>query len=124
MTNKHKLTKEEQESVVRCSAADQEWDVVTADPRFIRYLRKRGWTPEPDYQFHTHLACRIPYAKLRVLRPEKRKRRVAGAFQTISSSNPLVSEAGGLRAASKQTIGVAAPEDDACKAVAPERGDE
>ncbi len=124
MTNKHKLTKEEQETVIGPCAADQEWDVVTADPRFIRYLRRRGWTLEPDCQFPTHLACRLPFTKLRVLRPEKRKRRVAGAFQKISSRDTLVSEDGELEPASKQAIGVAAPGEQAREALTPDRGND
>ena len=66
MTNKYKLTKAEQETVIRCSAADQEWDVCTADPRFIRYLKRQGYQPEPDYQGRDYLSCRIPYRKLRI----------------------------------------------------------
>ncbi len=82
-----KLSKAEQETVIGCSAADSEWDLVTADPRFIRYLRKRGWTLEPDRQFPTHLSCRFPYGKLRVLRPEKRKRRQTPAFSESAFSD-------------------------------------
>ena len=66
MTNKGRLTKEEQETVIRCSAADQEWDVCTADPRFIRYLKRQGYEPEPDYQLGDYLSCRIPYRKRRI----------------------------------------------------------
>jgi hypothetical protein len=92
-----KLSKAELETVIGCSAADSEWDIVTADPRFIRYLKKRGWTLEPDRQFPTHLACRLPFAKLRVLRPENRKGRLTVAFRKIASPNPLVSGAGEVR---------------------------
>jgi hypothetical protein len=66
VTKTYRLTKEEQETVIRSSAADQEWDVCTADPRVIRYLKRQGYEPEPDYQLRDHLSCRIPYRKLRI----------------------------------------------------------
>ncbi len=62
----YRLTREEQETVIGCSAADREWDVCTADPRFARYLRRQGYEPEPDFQFHDCVFCRIPFRKLRI----------------------------------------------------------
>ena len=66
MTRTYRLTKEEQETVIRCSAADRERGACTADPRFIRYLKRQGYEPEPDYQLGDYLSCRIPYRKLRI----------------------------------------------------------
>jgi hypothetical protein len=64
----YRLTKEEQETVIRCSAADQEWDVCTVDPRFIRHLNRQGYHPEPDYQFPDHMSCKVLFRKLRIRR--------------------------------------------------------
>ena len=68
MTRTYRLTKAEQETVIRCSAADQEFDVCTADPKVIRYLRRQGYHPEPDYQFPDHMSCKVPFRKLRIRR--------------------------------------------------------
>ncbi len=68
MANKYKLTKAEQETVIGCSAADSEWDVCTADPRFIRYLKRQGYEPGPDHQFPGHMSCKVPFRKLRIRR--------------------------------------------------------
>ena len=65
MTRTYRLTKAEQETVIRCSAADQDWDICTADPRFVRYLKRQGYEPAPDYQFGGHMSCRVPFRKLR-----------------------------------------------------------
>jgi hypothetical protein len=97
VTRTYRLTKEEQETVIRCSAADQEWDVCTADPRMIRYLTKRSWTRQPDYQDSTFLFCRLPFAKLRVLRPEKRKGRQRPAFSELASPDKAGTMAGDVR---------------------------
>jgi hypothetical protein len=97
VTNKRRLTKEEQETGIRSSAADQEWDVCTADPRMIRYLTRRGWTLQPDYQDSTFLFCRLPFAKLRVLRPEKRKGRQRPAFSELASPDNAGSMAGEVK---------------------------
>jgi len=68
-----KLTREELETVIRSSAADKEWDVCTADPRFIRYLMKQGYAPEPDHQLSDpYMAFTVPFNRLRLLKHEKR----------------------------------------------------
>jgi len=70
MANKYKLTKSEQETVIRSSAADQEWDVCTADPRFIRYLKRQGYEPVPDRQCTDYFSCRVPSTKVRIRKRE------------------------------------------------------
>jgi hypothetical protein len=37
-----KLSRLEQETIIRASALDRQWEVVTADPRIIRKLEKQG----------------------------------------------------------------------------------
>jgi hypothetical protein len=54
------LSNEEKETVIRCSAVDQEWDITTADPRMIRYLRVQGYEDVEDHQLATpigHFGC-------------------------------------------------------------------
>ncbi len=36
-----KLSREEQETVIRGNAASQEWEIVTADPRIIRRMARQ-----------------------------------------------------------------------------------
>jgi hypothetical protein len=43
-----KLANEEKETIFRCSAADREWDIVSADLRIINKLKKRGYIPMQD----------------------------------------------------------------------------
>ena len=60
------LTRDEQETIIRSSAADSEWDICTADPRIIRYLVKRGFKPSPDHQFSApYQKFTVPFKKLR-----------------------------------------------------------
>ena len=47
----HRLSLEEQETIIRCSAADSEWDICTADSRIISKLKRSGYEPKPDHQF-------------------------------------------------------------------------
>jgi hypothetical protein len=67
------LSREEMETVIRCSVADQEWDIVTADPRMIRYLEKRGYQKIVDEQFKApYFSFKVPFRRLRFLAKEKR----------------------------------------------------
>ncbi len=45
-----KLSRQEQETVIRTSSADNFWDVWTCDPKFIRRFAKAGY--EPTKQQH------------------------------------------------------------------------
>ncbi len=70
----HKLTREERETIIRCSAADQEWDVCTADPRIIRYLIRQRYVPEPDQQLsEPYVVFTVQFSRLRFLKREKRR---------------------------------------------------
>ena len=68
-----KLTHEEQETVIRASAADEEWDIWTCDPRIIRLLERRGYTPKPDHQQSkggNALSVKIPFGRVSILGPK------------------------------------------------------
>ena len=84
----YKLTREEQETVIRSSSADSEWDVVSADPRFIRYLKRQGFTLEVDYQLSDHLSCKVPFRNLRVSKrrnlTDEQKARMANRLKSVS----------------------------------------
>ena len=89
-----KLAKYEQETVIRCCAEDKTWDVFTADPRMIAYLKRMGYPLERDRQLaSTHLSVKIPFRDLRVLR-YGRKKRQSGVSASAAS----------LRRASGDTI--------------------
>jgi hypothetical protein len=66
-----KLTREEQETLVRTAASDHEWDFWTADPKFVRRLEKLGYEPVRDHQYGW--SCRVPLDRLKVLPRQKRK---------------------------------------------------
>jgi len=66
MSSKRRLTREEQETVIRSSAADSEWDICSADPKFIRYLKRQGYEPVPDHQLSDYLSCKVPISKVRL----------------------------------------------------------
>jgi hypothetical protein len=67
------LSREEMETVIRCSAADQEWDIVSADPRMIRYLEKRGYQKIVDEQLSApYFLFKVPFRRLRFSAKEKR----------------------------------------------------
>ena len=69
------LSKAERETVIRCVAVDGEWDVCTADERFIGYLKRMGYTAATDRQFgEPYLAFRVPFRDLRVRRFGRAKR--------------------------------------------------
>jgi hypothetical protein len=43
-----RLTREERETLIRTSDADDTWEVFTDSPRVARLLARRGWKPGPD----------------------------------------------------------------------------
>ncbi len=70
------LTKEERETAIRSSAVDQTWDCVTADDRWITYLKRMGYQFDTDHQFpapYAHFS--IPWRDLRVSRFGRTKRK-------------------------------------------------
>jgi hypothetical protein len=54
------LSKWEQETVIRCSAEDKAWDIVTADGRVKTRLKRAGYEGKPDHQLSA------PYEKFEV----------------------------------------------------------
>ena len=46
-----RLSRLEQETIIRRSAADQEWDIYSDDPAIQRKLERCGWAGEPQGEF-------------------------------------------------------------------------
>jgi hypothetical protein len=67
------LTRQEQETIIRGSAADQTWEVVTADPRIIRKMEKQGYKPDPRNNPAEYVSFTVPFGRIKILRAEKRK---------------------------------------------------
>src|SRR6266699_3486748 len=67
------LTREEQETLFRTSAADDYWEFYSRDPKFKRLLERRGYTVNVDHQ--GLWSCKIPRESL-ILRSASRKKRV------------------------------------------------
>jgi hypothetical protein len=70
MDKKCKLAREEQETTIRASAADEEWEICSADPRFIRYLKRQGYEPVSDNQLSGFVRFQVPFKKLRIRKRE------------------------------------------------------
>ena len=69
-----KLSREEQETVIRASAADDCWDIWTCDPRIIRLLKRRGYITKSDHQSKggDAVSVKIPSSQI-VIRSAKRR---------------------------------------------------
>jgi len=65
------LTREEQETIVRTNAISKTWEVVTADPKIIRQLERKGWTRDERKNPSGYYSFTID--RLSFPRKEKRK---------------------------------------------------
>jgi len=74
-----KLSPEERETVFRCSAADKQWDIMTADSKMINKLTKRGYKPTERTNPWGYVSFCIDYDRVRIgpaIRVKKPKRTV------------------------------------------------
>ena len=69
----YRLTREEMETVILGNAASQTWDVCTADPRIIRRMARQGYKPDKRENPWGYVSFTVPFDRVKVLRPEKRK---------------------------------------------------
>jgi hypothetical protein len=71
-----------EETVIRCSAADKVWDIVTADSRVKTRLRRAGYEGVPDHQLSApYEKFEVPFKLVRfgsVKAAEARRERMAG----------------------------------------------
>ncbi len=68
----YKLTREEQETICRTSAADKHWELYTADPKFIRRFDRLGYL-KTETNDHGGCFYEVPSHAVRFGKPEKRK---------------------------------------------------
>jgi hypothetical protein len=83
MVEKYRLTRVEQETVIRGNATNHDWDVCTADPRIIRKLEKQGYCRDTRKNPWGFVSFTVPFARVRFLRAEKRKVTGAALAHTI-----------------------------------------
>jgi hypothetical protein len=62
---KYKLGAEEKETVIRSSAADKQWDIMTADPRSINKLAKRGFKQTQEKNPWGYVSFKIDFDRIR-----------------------------------------------------------
>ena len=63
------MTREEQETIFRTSAADDDWEFYSRDPKFKRLLERRGYSVIEDK--YGLWSCKIPLRALSVRRQAK-----------------------------------------------------
>src|SRR4030095_2177668 len=68
-----KLTQEERETIIRASAADRTWDIITADPRVTRRLQKKGYKPDDRKNPWGYVSFTVPFDRVKFLKAKKRK---------------------------------------------------
>ena len=69
----YKLTKQEQETIIRTSAADKEWEIISADPRTIRRMEKQGYKPDDRSNPWGYLSDTVPLDRIAIRKAEKRR---------------------------------------------------
>jgi hypothetical protein len=83
----YKLTKRERETIIRCHAGSPEWEIVTADPRIIRQLEKKGFKPDDRWNPWGYVSFTLPYDKIRIMRREKCRRGFARPKDSVALHN-------------------------------------
>ena len=69
----YKLTREEQETIIKGNAASKEWEIVTADPRTIRRMQKQGFRPDDRANPWGYASYTVPLDKIAIRKAQKRK---------------------------------------------------
>ncbi|MBZ5497651.1 MAG: hypothetical protein LAP85_14710 [Acidobacteriia bacterium] len=71
--SEQKLSREEQETIIRGNAAGSEWEMVTADPRIIRRMARQGYRTDQRENPWGYVSFTVPFDRVKILRAEKRK---------------------------------------------------
>jgi hypothetical protein len=87
-----KLTREERETIVRTSEADDHWEVYTDSPVMAARLKRRGWTPLADGDGRTF---RVPRAAI-TIRKRQGLENMRAAAATRGTSPRLPRELSGV----------------------------
>jgi hypothetical protein len=61
----YKLSAEEKETVIRSSAADKQWDVMSADSRIINKLTKKGFKQTQAKNPWGYVSFKIDFDRVR-----------------------------------------------------------
>lgn len=69
----YKLTREEQETIIRGNAASQEREIVTADPRTIRRMHQQGYSPDDRPNPLGFVSFTVPFDRIAIRKAERRK---------------------------------------------------
>lgn len=75
-SSNYRLTKEEQETSILGNADSREWDIVTADPKYIRAFERKGWKAEGPADEFGAKHFKLP---LRAIGIRTSKKRLGGA---------------------------------------------
>jgi len=68
-----RLSRDEQETIIRGSAASREWEVCTADPKMIRRMHRQGYIPEARPNPWGYVSFTVPFNRIAIRKAEKRK---------------------------------------------------
>jgi hypothetical protein len=68
-----KLTREEQETIIKGNAANNEWEIITADSRTIRRMEEQGYKPDDRPNQWGYVSFTVPFDRIAVRKPERRK---------------------------------------------------
>jgi len=85
MAKEYKLTPEERETVIRCSASDRQWDIMTADVRIINKLTKRGYKQTADKNPWGYVSFKIDFDRVRFGPAVRQKRPNAFRRTTVEA---------------------------------------
>lgn len=69
----YKLKAEEKETIIRGYCKGKEMELVTADPKYIRLMKKQGYSENDTPNPWGYVSFTFPASRLRILRKEKRK---------------------------------------------------
>ena len=69
----YKLTREEQETIIKGNAASREWEIITADPRTIRRLEKQGYKPDDRPNPWGYISYTLPLDRIAIRKASNRK---------------------------------------------------
>jgi len=66
------MSRPEQETSILGNVEDRTWDIVSADPKFIRLMARRGWKSKADPDGWGAVRWIVPLRAIAVRRVEKR----------------------------------------------------
>jgi len=73
-----KLSKIEQETIIKGNAADDKWEIVTADPKIKRLMEKRGWEQDDRVNPWGYVSYWVPYKAVSIRTKESMSRGLTG----------------------------------------------